>query len=176
MEIGLNPFLLRWIENYLTNRKQFVVVNGSSSSLLPVLSGVPQGSVLGPLLFIIYLNDVVHQISNDSSINLFADDIALYRIINSSDDYSKLQIDIDAVSSCLASKHLNLNVSKCCSLLLSRKRANSIPPPTLTLNGAPLSHATSYKYLGVLITQDLMWSSHISNICNKTRWLIGILY
>ena len=72
--------ILRWIKSYLTNRKQFVVVDGSSSTPLQVLSGVPQGSVLGPLLFIIYINDVVSQISGGSKINLFADDIALYRI------------------------------------------------------------------------------------------------
>ena len=175
-DIGLNPFILRWIKSYLTNRKQFVVVDGSSSTPLQVLSGVPQGSVLGPLLFIIYINDVVSQISGGSKINLFADDIALYRIINSADDYERLQDDINAVSSCLAAKHLNLNSGKCCYLLLSRKRALSIPPPTLLLNGDHLVSVASYKYLGVLITSNLMWSSHITNVCNKTRRLIGILY
>ena len=146
------------------------------STPLQVLSGVPQGSVLGPLLFIIYINDVVSQISGGSKINLFADDIALYRIINSADDYERLQDDINAVSSCLAAKHLNLNSGKCCYLLLSRKRALSIPPPTLLLNGDHLVSVASYKYLGVLITSNLMWSSHITNVCNKTRRLIGILY
>ena len=140
-DIGLNPFILRWIKSYLTNRKQFVVVDGSSSTPLQVLSGVPQGSVLGPLLFIIYNNDV-GQISGGSKLNLFADDIALYRIINSADDYERLQDDIHAVSSCLAAKHLNSG--KCCYLLLSRKRTLSIPPPTLLLNGAHLVSVTSY--------------------------------
>ena len=103
-EIGLDPYILRWIKSYLTNREQFVVVDGTSSSPLDVLSGVPQGSVLGPLLFIIYINDVVQQVSDGSKINLFADDIALYRIIYSPSDYDKLQFDINAVSSCLISK------------------------------------------------------------------------
>ena len=174
--IGLNPYIIRWIKSYLTDRKQFVVVDGSSSESLQVLSGVPQGSVLGPLLFVVYINDVVQQISNQSKINLFADDIALYRIIRSPDDYIFLQSDVNAVSSCLTSKYLNLNISKCCYLLLSRKRCHSIPPPNLTLNNAILARVTSYKYLGVLITTNLMWSAHISNICNKTRRLIGILY
>ena len=105
-EIGLNPYILRWIKSYLTNREQFVVVDGTSSSPLNVLSGVPQGSVLGPLLFIIYINDVVQQVSDGSKINLFANDIALYRIIYSPSDYVKVQSDINAVSSCLTSKYL----------------------------------------------------------------------
>ena len=76
-EIGINQFILKWVQNYLPEHKQFVAVEGSSN-ILQVLSGVPQGSVLGPLLFIIYLNGVVSCISADSKINLFADDIALY--------------------------------------------------------------------------------------------------
>ena len=67
---------------------------------------------------------------------------------------------------------------KCCCLLLSRKRSLSIPLPSLTLGAAPLAQVSSYKYLGVLITSSLMWSSHITNIrfCNKTRRLVGIFY
>ena len=77
-EIGLNACIVRWIQSYLTDREQFVVVDGSASTSLQVLSGVPQGSVVGPLLFVIYINDVVQQISSRSKSNLFADDIALY--------------------------------------------------------------------------------------------------
>ena len=175
-EIGLNPYIIRWIKSYLTDREQFVVVDGASSDPLQVLSGVPQGSVLGPLLFVIYINDVVQQISNGSRISLFADDIAQYRIIHTPNDYVSLQSDINAVSTCLASKYWNLNVTKCCCLLLSRKRTQSIPIPTLTLNGASLAQVSSYKYLGVLITSNLMWSSHVTTICNKTRRLVGIFY
>ena len=175
-EIGLDPCILRWIKNYLTDRKQFVVVNGSTSNMLPVLSGVPQGSVLGPLLFIIYINEIVHQISQRSYMNLFAHDIALYRDINTADDYVQLQEDINAVSAFLTLKHLNLNTSKCCHLLLTRKRAHSVLPPVLTLDDVPLASVTSYKYLGVVITSDLMWSTHVTTICNKTRRLVGMLY
>ena len=100
-EIGINQFILKWVQSYLTERKQYVAIEGSSSNILQVLSGVPQGSVLDPLLFIIYLDDVVSYISADSRINLFADDIALYRVINFPDSYAELQADIDAVNTCV---------------------------------------------------------------------------
>ena len=103
-----------------------------------------------------------------AKINPFANDIiTLYRIINSADDYGRLQDDIHAVSFCLATKRLNLNVAS--YLLLSQKRSHFILPPILLLNGAHLASVTSYKYLGVLISSNLMWSSHVSNSCNKTR-------
>ena len=175
-EIGINQFILKWVQSYLTERKQYVAVEGSSSNILQVLSGVPQGSVLGPLLFIIYLNDVVSCISAVSKINLFADDIALYRVINSPDNYADLQADIDAVNTCLNAKYLTLNPRKCCHMFLSRKRSLSNSPPCLTLGNSALTCVTSYKYLGVLITSDLTWSAHISKICIKTRKLIGLLY
>ena len=175
-QIGTNPYILRWLQNYLTERKQYVVVDGSCSPTLQVISGVPQGSVLGPLLFSIYLNDVAECISGSSKINLFADDIALYRTITSPDDYLALQSDVNAINSCLVAKHLTLNSQKCCYLFISRKRTSSIPPPCLNIGNLPLARVSKYKYLGITITADLMWSTHITNICNKTRRLIGLLY
>ena len=175
-DLNIDPYILKWIQDYLTERRQYVAVEGSSSPILNVLSGVPQGSVLGPLLFIIYLNDVVHRISNCSKINLYADDIALYRVISHRQDYSALQADIDAISDCLSEKYLTLNSSKCCYLLISRKRIHTLHPPSLILNGQQLTRVTSYKYLGVTITSDLMWSTHIANLCNKTRKIIGLFY
>ena len=100
-----------------------------------------------------------------------------YRTITSADDYTALQEDIDAVSSCLASKHLNLNNNKCCFMLLSRKRTHTVSPPLMTINGALLAHVQiSYKYLGVLITTDLMWTTHETKACIKTRGLVGLLH
>lgn len=83
--LNLDEHVFAWLSNFLTNRQQFVYANNSSSSLSPVLSGVPQGTVLGPLLFLIYINDLPDNIS--SSIRLFADDCVIYRpIINPSDN------------------------------------------------------------------------------------------
>ena len=156
-QIGINPYILRWVQSYLTVRRQFVVVEGSCSPTLQVVSGVPQGSVLGPLLFVIYLvNDVADCISGSSKINLFADDIALYRIITKPDDYLTLQADVNAIKSTLTTKYLMLYPKKCCCLFISRKQVHSIPPPCLTLGHSPLAHVSSYKYLGLTITSDLM--------------------
>ena len=169
-ELCLNPYLLRWIRSYLSNRSQYVCVDGVTSSVLPVLSGVPQGSVLGPLLFIIYINDVATVTSSGTDANMFADDIALHRIIKTSSDYVHLQEDIDSVSNCIHHKHLQFNASKCKLMLISKKKNNC------TASTANVALTRVYKYLSVTITHDLSWALHISNCCNETRKLIGLLY
>ena len=104
-DIGINPHLLKWIQSYQqagNMHTQFVSVEGASSPThtLQVHSGIPQGSVLGLLLFILYLSDGLHQNFDDSRGKLFADDIALYRIIRSSEDYTTLQANKNAVGDC----------------------------------------------------------------------------
>ena len=129
-----------------------------------ILSGVSQVSVLDPI------NDIANCISGRSKINLFADDIALYRIITNHDDFSALQSD---VNSCLSAKHLTLS-------FISWQRVHSILPPCLSLGHSPLAQVSSYKYLGLLITTDLiilLWSTHIiASICTKMRKPIAILH
>ena len=175
-ELGLDPYLLRWIRSYLSDRSQFVCVDGASSHYLPVVSGVPQGSVLGPLLFITFINDITIRISSGSDVNMFADDIALYRIIKTAADYAHLQEDVDATSACIQEKKLKFNATKCKTMLISRKRSNMSTPPQVILNGIILDRVQSYRYLGITLTTNLSWSSHISACCNKTRKLIGLLY
>ena len=91
--LRLSPFLLRWIANYLTNRSQFVGINGTSSGTTPIVSGVPQG--LGSLLFLICVNDITEIQLSGSHLLLYADDVLLYRPIQSQADYLLLQADID---------------------------------------------------------------------------------
>ena len=142
------------------------------------MSGVPQGSVLGPLLFTIYINDVAERISSSSSISLYADDIALYRSIRSPADYLLLQADITAIMTCVEDeKHLNFNTNKCSLMLITRKRSlSNSPPPLFIKAGIAVEKVDSVKYLGVLLTSDLTWNEHISRICNKTRKLIGLMH
>ena len=108
---GIGGTLLAWFNNYLEGRLQRVVINDSHSDLLPVTSSVPQGSILGPLLFVIFINDMLSCVSPDTRIALFADDAKLYRTIN---DQLALQNDLNVL--CLRSKLMNVTM-----LLLSIK-------------------------------------------------------
>ena len=94
-----NMHILRWLADYLSNRSQYVCVNGASSNTLPVSSGVPQGSVLGPLLFIIYINDISTVPLSAGSMLLYADDSMLYHLISAPEDYHHLQGDINRLCS-----------------------------------------------------------------------------
>ena len=98
-----------------------------------MVSDVPQGLILGPLLFITYINNVTSVVSTESELNLFADDIALYRIIKSAADYVQLQTDIDSISSFISGKHLKFNAKKSRQMFVSRKTVHSLPP-TLTVD------------------------------------------
>ncbi len=134
--LGVDQYVLKWISNYLTDRKQQVVVSGGISSALPVVSGVPQGSVLGPLLFIIYVDGVETVTLPDGTVVMFADDMVLYRPIRSDHDFLLLQRDINAISNWISNLHLQFNGKKCKYMVLSRKRS-SVVPPALVVNGLP---------------------------------------
>ena len=176
-DIGFPPHLIQWTANYLTDRSQHVVLNGSSSSSLPVVSGVPQGSVLGPLLFLIYIDDCMNTPLNiNSDVTLYADDLSLYRVINCSEDYTRLQEDIDELSTWVNSSLLTLNALKCKYMVLSRRRSCAVIPQQLYLQGTPLDKVSKYKYLGVTFTTDLNWSEHIHSISMKSKKPLGLLY
>ena len=151
--LNLSPHILHWIQSYLSERTQVVAIGGERSVAKRVVSGVPQGSVMGPLLFTIYIDDVTSQISPSSSISLFADDIALYRCIRSPADYTILQADITNIAILVEDKlHLKFNTDKCGVLIISRKRSLSVTPQSLFIPKAsnPLKQVNSVKYLGVL--------------------------
>ena len=113
-QLGVNEKIILWVANYLTARQQSVVLNGVVSDSVDVLSGVPQGSVLGPLLFIIYVNDLASlSLSGTSKVILYADDLALHRPITSANDYYVLQEDITAIENWTAANNLQFNISKC---------------------------------------------------------------
>ena len=137
---------------------------------------MPQGSILGPLIFLIFINDIVLQVSPGSSISLFADDIALYRPIISDLDYRILQSDVTSLVVWINNSLLALQPAKCSYMLISRRSSPRLPLPNILVQGTPLSRISSVKYLGILINSDLSWSPHVSNLCSKARKLVGLLY
>ena len=145
-------------------------MKGCTSKPLPVTSGVPQGSILGPLLFIWYINDLPDAVSNDTLVYLFADDTKLARIINSPSDVREIQDDITKVSFWTHHWSLKFNFEKCESLSVTRKRqpVNSV----YTINGKPISKTISQKDLGVLATPTLKWDLHTIHVCSKAQKML----
>ena len=157
---------------YAIYRQQRVVVNGVKLDWAPVVSGVPQGTVLGPLLFSLYINDITADI--ESEIRLFADDCVCYREIKDKEGTLKLQRDIDRLGNWARNWGMRFQPVKCNMVQLTRKHLNKIQTSS-TLEGTALENVDNIKYLGVTITNDLKWNMHISNICTKPNRTLGFL-
>ena len=163
---------LKWIDYFLCYIQQRVVVNGANSDWAPVLSGVPQGIVLGPLLFSLYINDISTDI--DSETSLFSDDCVCYREIKDTEDTLKLQKDIDQLG-CWARKWgMRFQPVKCYMMQITWKRIKKIHA-SYTLEWTVLENVESIKYLGVTITNDLRWNTHVFKICIKANRTLGFL-
>ena len=163
---GITGHLWLWFKNYLEGRRHFVQVNNIHSSLLPVLSGVPQGSVLGPLLFFVYINDLAITVSH-SSISLFADDTKLMLdVIGSSETH--LQLDLHAVSEWCTQWELNLNLDKCKFLRFTCTTKQSDNTTTqYSLNNQIITMEQKICDLGIHISNPLSFQSHYKSICSK---------
>jgi len=121
-ELNLAHNVYVWLRNYLADWQQKVVLSGASSETSPVTSGVPQGSILGPILFLIYIDDIVKaNISQGSTLVLYADDILRYRPICASEDYLALQEDIDTISDWAATNNMTCSTTKCMAMLIHGK-------------------------------------------------------
>ena len=173
--VGVTGPLHLWFQSYLSNRSQKVVLSGHSSTPLPVKSGVPQGSILGPLLFIIYINSLADlHFSPGTLLVLYADDILLYRPLGKIYHTSVFQHDVDLVSDWIASSGLTINSSKSALLIISRSRMK--PQVSISLNSLTVPCVKTVKYLGVTITSDLKWNTHITNTCKSAKQRLGLLY
>ena len=160
-----------WIQSWLTQRTQSVVVDGVSSPPVRVLSGVPQGTVLGPLMFLLYINDIATGIS--SPLRLFADDCLLYQTIKSIEDSIILQKDLELLSQWTTVWQMKFNISKCIVIRCTR----SLTPfqYDYKLSDITLSTNEQHPYLGILLHKALSWSGHITNIANKASRIFNFL-
>ncbi len=160
---GIRGSTLTWISNFLGSRTQQVVVEGQLSATGAVTSGVPQGSVLGPTLFLVYINDIAEDI--DCVIRLFADDTVLYNKIDTLSDVSRLQSDLNKLGEWEHKWQMSFNVEKCHSLTVSLRRKPI--PSVYKLHGHTLEQVDDAKYLGLTTTKNLSWNKHIHGTAAK---------
>ena len=161
----------KWISSFLNSRTQKVLVEGESSALAQVVSGVPQGSVLGPSLFLFYINDMPENIS--STVRLFADDTIVYLTLNPPTNSSILQEDLNKLSSWEKQWSMEFHPDKCQVLPITRNKIKL--QNKYTLNGHTLAITDNAKYLGLTITSNLSWNQHIGNITNKANKTLGFI-
>ncbi len=164
-----------WFKDYLNDRTQYVALNGKISTEKSVQIGVPQGSVLGPILFLLFVNDLPSIVSN-TQCNMFADDTLFYCSgSNISDIQECLQKDIDKVVKWLTENKLTLNVDKCCTMAISHPHKVADKSLKIIINNQQIENVSNCKYLGVNIDQALNWSSHINTVCKMISSKIGVL-
>jgi hypothetical protein len=150
--------IIDWVRNFLTGRNQKVVVNSVFSSSRNVLSGVPQGSVIGPLLFVIYINDITRcasSLEGVGNVSLFADDMKVY-----STEATNLQVSLNHICVWLAERQLNLAPHKCTTILI-KKPSVEINVHDFYLDDTTVALCNSIKDLGVTISSDLKWANHV---------------
>ena len=166
--MGNSGSLLQWFQSYLSNRRQRVVLNRVESNWADVLARVPQGSILGHLLFLIYFNDIVNNIR---SIRHFADDTSIYIIIDDPQTAACiLNSDLDTINVWADDWLVDFNPTKTTSLLISRRQLPIAHPP-LEMNNVILNETTSHRHLGLTFSNTCYWSDHIQRVTN-TAWSI----
>ena len=171
--IGCSNKVTKWFSSYLTGRKQRVVLNGQSSDWTSVQAGVPQGSILGPLLFLIYINDIVKDIG--CSIRLFADDTSLYIIVESPQTAANLiNADLSNIDGWAADWLVNFHAKKSFSMVLTRKLHPPQHPP-LFMNNTMLPETDTHKHLGLTLTNSCTWSKHINEISSKAWTRLNLM-
>ena len=165
---GIKGKLLEWIKAWFTQRQQCVAVEGETSRKAHVKPGVPQGTVLGPLMFLLYINDIGDDIL--SKVRLFADDSLLYLGIECTDDCNPLQKDLDKLVTWASEWQMKFNASKCYVLRITNKKKHVLHNYTMH---EILENLDQNPYLGVQSTNTLKWDTHISNILAKANKSLG---
>ena len=173
---GIRGNVLSWFQSYLTGRSQYVSVNGHVSTTLPIVCGVPQGSVLGPLLFLIYVNDLA-SVSKVLKFYLFADDTSIY--FDSNDLFTLQKVvnrELRKVKKWLDANRLSLNIPKTNFVIFHSKPKNLNEPIRIKFGSKLLTRIESIKYLGILVDSTLTWKPQISELSKKLARTCGIFF
>jgi len=175
---GIRGVSYEWFKSYLFNRYQYVHFNGYSSSRLPITCGVPQGSILGPLLFLIYINDICH-VAKKSHLILFADDTNIFVADHNLNNLiCNINYELQLISEWFQVNKLSLNIIKTNFVFFVSPRKcydhNNLVNQIL-INGMPIKQVRSAKFLGVHLDEHLTWSDHVETIIGKISKTCGIL-
>ncbi len=166
-DLGLNTSLCDWIQDFLTARPQVVKIGQFTSNSITLNIGAPQGCVLSPLLYSLYTHDCVSSHSSTSIIK-FADDTVVLGLINNNDETAYLD-EVERLTSWCQDNCLSLNVSKTKELIVDFRKRQQRPYTPLMISGTPVERVSSFKYLGVNISEDLTWTTHIQTQVKKAR-------
>ena len=161
--VGLDGNILRWVSSFLTDRTHQVCIGKECSGWLPVLSGVPQGSVLGPALFLVYINDIGNNLK--STVSLFADDAKVYRILKVEEDVDALKRDMKYLGDWSGKWLLTFNTEKCKTMHIGRSNQQA----DYQLNGSTLGKSSQEKDLGIVVANDLKSSVHVTTVSVKAN-------
>ena len=174
---GIKDNAFKLLKNYLTNRRQYVVYNSQNSETLDISTGVPQGSILGPLFFSICINDLI-TVSNKLKFIMYADDTTIYFNLEDFDPYNlerDINNELEKITLWLKLNKLSLNVQKT-KLMIFHKRQKQINELNISINGTDIERVESFNFLGLHIHESLSWRTHTDIVRNKISKVVGILY
>ena len=172
---GIRGTVLSWFRDYLFLRQQYVAFHSSTSSKSYITCGVPQGSILGPLLFLIYINDIIKSSSLLTYV-LFADDTSVFyshKCLNTL--VNTLNSELAKISTWFKCNKLSLNIDKTCFINFNTSQSQLIIPNNIIIDNIPLTEKKSTKFLGVTIDSNLNWNDHTNNLLTSISKGIGIL-
>lgn len=175
-QAGVSEPLLGWFKNYLSDRQQRVVLNNKMSPFKHIKAGVPQGSVLGPLLFLIYINDINSVIS--SPVRLFADDTSIFLPVDSNNVQQagrQLNDDLNSIQNWAKQWLVSFSPSKTKTITFSLKKTKKLDHPVLYFNNKAIEKVEFHKHLGLTLASNLTWGLHIDNISKKARRLVNLM-